>query len=45
MRAALGLTASGLRTACVTNVFPTRSQYHCRAGQGAAEIAPTSIKL
>jgi succinate dehydrogenase / fumarate reductase, flavoprotein subunit len=34
MRAALGMAASGLRTACVTKVFPTRS--HTVAAQGAA---------
>src|SRR5271154_3439523 len=32
MRAALGVAASGLRTACVTKVFPTRS--HTVAAQG-----------
>ena len=32
MRAALGMAASGLRTACVTKVFPTRS--HTVAAQG-----------
>jgi succinate dehydrogenase / fumarate reductase, flavoprotein subunit len=32
LRAALGMAASGLRTACVTKVFPTRS--HTAAAQG-----------
>src|ERR1700740_1916131 len=32
MRAALGMAASGLRTACITKVFPTRS--HTVAAQG-----------
>jgi succinate dehydrogenase / fumarate reductase flavoprotein subunit len=32
LRATLGMTASGLRTACVTKVFPTRS--HTVAAQG-----------
>jgi succinate dehydrogenase / fumarate reductase flavoprotein subunit len=32
MRAALGMAAFGLRTACVTKVFPTRS--HTVAAQG-----------
>ena len=32
MRAALGMAASGLRTVCVTKVFPTRS--HTVAAQG-----------
>ena len=32
LRAALGIAASGLRTACVTKVFPTRS--HTSAAQG-----------
>src|SRR5271154_253160 len=32
MRAALGMAASGLKTACVTKVFPTRS--HTVAAQG-----------
>src|SRR5258705_2483806 len=32
LRAALGMAASGLRTACVTKVFPTRS--HTVAAQG-----------
>ena len=34
MRAALGVAASGLRTACITKVFPTRS--HTVAAQGPA---------
>ena len=38
LRAALGMAASGLRTACVTKVFPTRS--HTVAAQGGmAEVA------
>src|SRR5258708_13805446 len=32
MRAALGMASSGLKTACVTKVFPTRS--HTVAAQG-----------
>ena len=32
MRAALGMAASGLKTACITKVFPTRS--HTVAAQG-----------
>ncbi len=32
LRAALGMASSGLRTACVTKVFPTRS--HTVAAQG-----------
>jgi succinate dehydrogenase / fumarate reductase, flavoprotein subunit len=32
LRAALGMAASGLRTACITKVFPTRS--HTVAAQG-----------
>ena len=32
LRAALGMAASGLRTGCVTKVFPTRS--HTAAAQG-----------
>jgi succinate dehydrogenase / fumarate reductase flavoprotein subunit len=32
LRAALGMAASGLKTACVTKVFPTRS--HTVAAQG-----------
>ncbi len=37
MRAALGMAASGLRTACVTKVFPTRS--HTVAAQGGMAAA------
>src|SRR6266446_3056909 len=39
MRAALGMAASGLRTACVTKVFPTRS--HTVAAQGGTRGAGT----
>ena len=35
LRAALGMAASGLSTACVTKVFPTRS--HTVAAQGGRE--------
>ncbi len=37
LRAALGLAAAGLRTACVTKVFPTRS--HTVAAQGGVGAA------
>jgi succinate dehydrogenase / fumarate reductase flavoprotein subunit len=37
LRAALGMAASGLRTACVTKVFPTRS--HTVAAQGGMAAA------
>jgi succinate dehydrogenase / fumarate reductase flavoprotein subunit len=37
LRAALGMTASGLRTACLTKVFPTRS--HTVAAQGGVGAA------
>ncbi|MBN9565427.1 MAG: succinate dehydrogenase flavoprotein subunit [Alphaproteobacteria bacterium] len=37
LRAALGLSASGLKTACVTKVFPTRS--HTVAAQGGVGAA------
>jgi succinate dehydrogenase / fumarate reductase flavoprotein subunit len=37
MRAALGMAAAGLRTACVTKVFPTRS--HTVAAQGGMAAA------
>ncbi len=37
MRAALGMAASGLRTACLTKVFPTRS--HTVAAQGGMAAA------
>jgi succinate dehydrogenase / fumarate reductase, flavoprotein subunit len=37
MRAALGMASSGLRTACVTKVFPTRS--HTVAAQGGMAAA------
>jgi succinate dehydrogenase / fumarate reductase flavoprotein subunit len=37
LRAALGMTAAGLRTACVTKVFPTRS--HTAAAQGGIAAA------
>jgi succinate dehydrogenase / fumarate reductase flavoprotein subunit len=37
LRAALGMAASGLRTACITKVFPTRS--HTVAAQGGMAAA------
>src|SRR5579864_5754002 len=37
LRAALGMASSGLRTACVTKVFPTRS--HTVAAQGGMAAA------
>jgi succinate dehydrogenase / fumarate reductase, flavoprotein subunit len=37
LRAALGMAASGLKTACVTKVFPTRS--HTVAAQGGMAAA------
>src|SRR5258707_3788069 len=37
LRAALGMAASGLRTACVTKVFPTRS--HTAAAHGGMAAA------
>jgi succinate dehydrogenase / fumarate reductase flavoprotein subunit len=37
MRAALGMAASGLKTACITKVFPTRS--HTVAAQGGMAAA------
>src|SRR6201994_3054861 len=37
MRAALGMASSGLKTACVTKVFPTRS--HTVAAQGGMAAA------
>ncbi|MEQ8665297.1 MAG: succinate dehydrogenase flavoprotein subunit [Rhodospirillales bacterium] len=37
LRAALGMAAAGLRTACVTKVFPTRS--HTVAAQGGVSAA------
>jgi succinate dehydrogenase / fumarate reductase flavoprotein subunit len=37
LRAALGMTASGLKTACITKVFPTRS--HTVAAQGGIGAA------
>ncbi|GAB1395652.1 hypothetical protein MASR1M65_04290 [Saprospiraceae bacterium] len=33
LRATLGMAEQGLRTACVTKVFPTRSAYRRRAGR------------
>ena len=41
MRAALGMAASGLRTACVTKVFPTRS--HTVAAQGGMAASPGNM--
>ena len=37
MRAALGMAAKGIKTACVTKVFPTRS--HTVAAQGGISAA------
>src|ERR1035437_8691583 len=37
LRAALGMAASGLKTACITKVFPTRS--HTVAAQGGVAAA------
>lgn len=37
LRATLGMTAAGLRTACITKVFPTRS--HTAAAQGGIAAA------
>src|SRR3984893_1385503 len=37
LRAALGMTTAGLKTACVTKVFPTRS--HTVAAQGGMAAA------
>lgn len=37
LRATLGMTAAGLRTACITKVFPTRS--HTAAAQGGMAAA------
>ncbi|MCC7167074.1 MAG: FAD-binding protein, partial [Rhodospirillales bacterium] len=37
LRATLGMTAAGLRTACITKVFPTRS--HTVAAQGGIGAA------
>ncbi len=37
LRAALGMTTAGLKTACVTKVFPTRS--HTVAAQGGISAA------
>lgn len=42
LRAALGMSASGLRTACVTKVFPTRS--HTVAAQGGISAALGNMK-
>ena len=39
MRAVLGMAASGLRTACVTKVFPTRSDTVAAQGGMAASLA------
>ncbi len=41
LRAALGMTASGLKTACITKVFPTRS--HTVAAQGGIGAALGNI--
>jgi len=38
LRSRLGMAASGLRTACVTKVFPTRS--HTVAAQGGMAASP-----
>ncbi|MEE8394130.1 MAG: FAD-binding protein, partial [Rhodospirillales bacterium] len=41
LRAALGMTATGLSTACITKVFPTRS--HTVAAQGGIAAALGSM--
>src|ERR1700749_4275101 len=41
-RAALGLVAAGLNTACITKVFPTRS--HTVAAQGGISAALGNIE-
>ena len=40
LRAAVGLSEAGLKTACVSKVFPTRS--HTSAAQGGISAAPVS---
>lgn len=42
MRAALGMSATGLKTACMTKVFPTRS--HTVAAQGGIGAALNNMK-
>ncbi len=42
LRAALGMSAAGLKTACVTKVFPTRS--HTVAAQGGISAALNNMK-
>lgn len=42
LRAALGMAAAGLKTACVTKVFPTRS--HTVAAQGGISAALNNMK-
>ncbi|MBX9977493.1 MAG: succinate dehydrogenase flavoprotein subunit [Alphaproteobacteria bacterium] len=42
LRAALGMSAAGLKTACVTKVFPTRS--HTVAAQGGISAAINNMK-
>ena len=45
LRAAVGLSEAGLKTACVSKVFPTRS--HTSAAQGgiSAALANTQISV
>ena len=40
LRATLGMVSGGLKTACITKVFPTRS--HTVAAQGGIGAAPVS---
>lgn len=42
LRAALGMSAAGLKTACITKVFPTRS--HTVAAQGGISAALNNMK-
>lgn len=42
LRAALGMAATGLKTACITKVFPTRS--HTVAAQGGISAALNNMK-
>ena len=43
LRATLGMTTEGLKTACITKVFPTRS--HTVAAQGGVGAALDNICL
>lgn len=42
LRATLGMSASGLKTACITKVFPTRS--HTVAAQGGISAALANME-